>query len=366
MVTTFAEQARKKCAAARLSVAVRSQESGIAHLPEVPATATATATEPEPTGCRSTASSYKCKGPVRPKLKGKHARTVDWTGAVFHGRVTAISFLETNKAHTAFWGFHCTGPDGTCGRFFRAAISNVTTGRKKHCGCAKGEGARAYYARRRAAGLTNRTPTPAGDYAGKKFGLLTVVSVTALRTKNRAVIVECDCDCGTKGFRTAGAMLKRGMVKSCGCLVSGPEREVKNLLTKYGVRFTPQAHVFSNPLYRADFYLYELRGRVTETSGIQHFRAVEHWGGAKQLRQQRKRDRIKESELAAMDIPLLIIPYTVELKHFDNFVWFRVIAGAEMSTHSRVKKFKGPIVDFVAFWLEALRAVTDSNCRIAA
>jgi hypothetical protein len=307
------------------------------------------------------ASSYQCKGPVRPKLKGPHARTVDWTGVVFHGRVTAISFLGTGKTHNAMWGFHCAGADGTCGQFFRADVSNVNVGRKKSCGCARTTGARAYYAKRRAAGLANWTPTPIGDYVGKKFGLLTAVSVTTLRTKSRGVVVECDCDCGTKSFRVAGVSLKNGSTRSCGCLVSGPENEVKNLLAKYGVPFKPQANIFSNSLYRADFHLYETRGRVIETSGYQHFHAVEHWGGAEQLRQQRKRDRIKESELAAMNVSLLIIPYTVPLKHYDNFVWFRQIAGPEMATHASVKKFKGHIVEFVSHWLELLRAETDTK-----
>lgn len=53
------------------------------------------------------------------------------------------------------------------------------------------------------------------NIVGKKFGKLTVVKY--IYTKNGYAYWKCKCDCGNEKI-VAGFNLKRGNVKSCGCL----------------------------------------------------------------------------------------------------------------------------------------------------
>lgn len=61
---------------------------------------------------------------------------------------------------------------------------------------------------------------PINSLAGKRIGLLTVISKTNKRTKDRQVLWECLCDCGNKTLVRA-SWLKRGRNKSCGCYRPG-------------------------------------------------------------------------------------------------------------------------------------------------
>ena len=59
--------------------------------------------------------------------------------------------------------------------------------------------------------------TSSKDLTGKKFGLLTVVKRSDKRSRG-AILWECNCDCGTKGFYANGTKLKSHNTSSCGCL----------------------------------------------------------------------------------------------------------------------------------------------------
>ena len=67
------------------------------------------------------------------------------------------------------------------------------------------------------------------DLTGKKFGMLTVVSLSKTR-KNGAVWV-CKCACG-KIVESRAGRLKRGMVKSCGC---GKSAFISQHVTTHGL-----------------------------------------------------------------------------------------------------------------------------------
>lgn len=61
------------------------------------------------------------------------------------------------------------------------------------------------------------------DLTGKKFNMLTVIGIASMKP----VYWECKCDCG--GFtKVRTSNLKRGMVKSCGCLshVGNPKHKL--------------------------------------------------------------------------------------------------------------------------------------------
>lgn len=53
---------------------------------------------------------------------------------------------------------------------------------------------------------------------GKKFGRLTVLSECEKRAKNGKIRYKCQCDCGNI-TEVMGENLRRGITKSCGCLL---------------------------------------------------------------------------------------------------------------------------------------------------
>lgn len=55
------------------------------------------------------------------------------------------------------------------------------------------------------------------NFIGKKFGRLTILSDSGLRSKKKEVIYLCECDCGNK-LNVRSGLLSSGKTKSCGCL----------------------------------------------------------------------------------------------------------------------------------------------------
>lgn len=64
------------------------------------------------------------------------------------------------------------------------------------------------------------------DLTGRKFGRLTAVEMTDKRNRNGSIYWKCRCDCGRETFVTSD-VLRRGAVKSCGCL----QRENRKKIT---------------------------------------------------------------------------------------------------------------------------------------
>lgn len=54
------------------------------------------------------------------------------------------------------------------------------------------------------------------DLTNKKFGRLTAISPTRMRSRNGCVIWECMCSCGNKPL-VSGSDLSSGNIASCGC-----------------------------------------------------------------------------------------------------------------------------------------------------
>ena len=55
------------------------------------------------------------------------------------------------------------------------------------------------------------------DLTGQRFGRLYAASISDKRTSNGACVYICQCDCGNVK-EISGSLLKRGEIKSCGCL----------------------------------------------------------------------------------------------------------------------------------------------------
>lgn len=71
------------------------------------------------------------------------------------------------------------------------------------------------------------------DLTGKRFGRLTVIEQSSSTERGLARWL-CKCDCGNYCV-SAGVDLRRGHVKSCGCLQKEQAKAVK---TKHGLRYT--------------------------------------------------------------------------------------------------------------------------------
>lgn len=106
------------------------------------------------------------------------------------GKLTALYRSINHGGGTYSWRCRCD-----CGVECDIRQPYLTNGTKVHCGC----------------GLDKRID----DITGKKFNRLFVIDFVT--RKNNLAIWHCQCDCGN--FKdVSGYDLRRGAVKSCGCL----------------------------------------------------------------------------------------------------------------------------------------------------
>lgn len=159
---------------------------------------------------------------INPKRK-------DITGQKF-GKLTAIKPLYSNTKNSIVWECICD-----CGNVFECAISKLTSGNTKSCGCGKKD---AVHKR-----LT--------DITGNRYNRLVVLEYAY--TKGQARYWKCQCDCGNITY-TSSNCLSTGHTKSCGCANREP---------------TVQTHGLSKqtPLY---FVWKELRHRCSNKNHKQY------------------------------------------------------------------------------------------------
>lgn len=117
----------------------------------------------------------------------------DLTGQKFNS-FTVIELDEIKNGRSK-WKCKCE-----CGEIRSIYGTNLTRGLSKSCGCKKSQ-----YLK-----IANTD-----DISGKKFGKLLVIKISP--TEHGDAYFECLCDCGNKKI-VRGVDLKRGSVKSCGCL----------------------------------------------------------------------------------------------------------------------------------------------------
>lgn len=114
------------------------------------------------------------------------------------GRLIAIKRTEQKKGNCFLWLCKCD-----CGKEALVPTYFLTHGLRKSCGCLA-EG-------------------PKENLIGKRFGLLTVISMTGEKRDDNFVW-HCRCDCG-KTKDTTTHLLNSGDSKSCGCLHIKTARE---------------------------------------------------------------------------------------------------------------------------------------------
>ncbi|MGG4106716.1 hypothetical protein AAXB25_22720 [Paenibacillus lautus] len=127
------------------------------------------------------------------------AKKLNLVGQRF-GRLTVLSELP-KEGSSPRWQCVCD-----CGNPKIATTIVLRRGSCKSCGCLQRE----YLEKRHA-----KTDT---DIAGKRFGKLVALHKVKVEGK-RSVMWLCQCDCG-EVVPIAASEMKKGKVRSCGCLIS--------------------------------------------------------------------------------------------------------------------------------------------------
>lgn len=204
----------------------------------------------------------------------------DYTGLVF-GDLTVLGRAEDyvcpgNGKHYVRYDCICT-----CGKVLTVNALNLKNGTTRSCGCKRPHG-------------------QFEDLSGKKFGNLTVVHRVddyVNPAGRKLVRYLCKCDCGNEVLVLANA-LRNGDTGSCGCILrSRGEELVRDWLNEHGIQYeihktfdgcvSPSGYKLSYDFWIPEFSI------LVECNGIQHYEAVEFFGGAKQLQKQKLHDSIK-------------------------------------------------------------------------
>lgn len=96
------------------------------------------------------------------------------------------------------------------------------------------------------------------------------------------------------------------------CNESNGEKEISRILTENGITFSREYKI-PDSSYRYDFYLPD-QNILIEFHGIQHYKAIEFFGGEEMLLDQKRRDEDKTKLAKTADIDLIVLGY----RHLDS------------------------------------------------
>lgn len=251
----------------------------------------------------------------------KHRRIKDMTGKKF-GKLTVISrasdYINKDGSRHIRWLCQCE-----CGRESIVRGSTLRYGGTKSCGfCTRSDS-------NMGKGQHNLT--------GKKFGRWTVLYENGRLREPRGRIVpiwHCRCECGEERDIRAGSLVG-GSSLSCGCYkyeylsekskhgfgIFKAEHIVNDFLSKYSEHYEAQV-IYSDlrgvngyPLsYDFAVYLDDKPVLLIECQGVQHYKAVDYFGGIERFEIQQKNDAKKREYAKIHNISLLEIPYTCDTK----------------------------------------------------
>lgn len=204
-----------------------------------------------------------------------------------YGRLTVIKRLP----NSSIWECRCD-----CGNIINTTTNHLNSGHTQSCGCLQKE---------------RTSETLFVNLTGKKFGLLTVLSLNTELSNSKVKFYNCKCQCG-KNTTVRESNLISGDTQSCGCSrLSHGEIKISTILKEYNIPFEMEKTFKTciNPktkrLLRFDFYVNNQY--LIEFDGIQHFIQSKYWGP---LEDTQYRDNIKNQWCKENNIPLIRIPYT--------------------------------------------------------
>ena len=233
--------------------------------------------------------------------KMRKIRSLDLTGRKF-GRLT---ILYQAKDHTYPSGKHrlCWHCVCDCGNECDVLSNLLISGHTQSCGCKQKEAVR------------NTSDNNIIDLTGQKFNKLTVIKRAEdyVRLDGQHIIQWlCECDCGGHKI-VRGSNLKTGNVKSCGCIVSCGETDVKCYLSNNNINYESQKMFddlfgLGNGKLSYDFYVPNKK-LLIECQGQQHENPIEIFGGEEQFAIQQEHDKRKREYAKKNGYKLLEIWY---------------------------------------------------------
>ena len=210
------------------------------------------------------------------------------------GRLTALEFVGVEHQE-AMYRFSCE-----CGNIIVRSLHAVKTGNTQSCGCL----------------LNDFLDLTKYDVIGRRFGKLTVRSYAGIN-KYGGTDFECICDCGNT-IITSRNSLTQGNVKTCGCVRSIGENNIKSILDNNNITYEPQysfhdliSEFGGYPLY--DFAILNNENgveRLIEFDGEQHKKPYDYFGGEEKFLKVQKNDALKNQYALSHNIPLVRIPYS--------------------------------------------------------
>ncbi len=117
------------------------------------------------------------------------------------------------------------------------------------------------------------------DLIGKKYGNLTILSKTDIKTKHGHYYYKCICDCGIE-ILVIGDNVRRGTTKSCGCL---RKKVTGDRARKHGMKNTRLNRIWRSMNYRCgsptskDHAIYYDRGITVCAEWKNDFKAFYDW-----------------------------------------------------------------------------------------
>lgn len=218
-------------------------------------------------------------------------KSIDITGQTF-GELTAIKFLYS-KDKKQWWLFKCS-----CGKEVEKRKSDVRNGKTSSCGCKTQ--------------LWNSQKKRKIEEIGTIYSYLKIKECITKDDELGDRFYLCDCLlCGGETI-VKGIDLRSGNTKSCGCLHSFKEREIKDILLKNNILFDTE-YIFKDLLSskgsfpRFDFVIFKNNkiAFLIEYNGIQHYREMAHDNFGKFQREET--DILKQEYCKKKNIPLLIL-----------------------------------------------------------
>lgn len=219
----------------------------------------------------------------------------DLTNKVF-GRLTVIG-RDFSKTDQVWWKCKCECGNITSVRAY--ALKDKEKG-VKSCGCL----------------IEESRYNKIKKLDGQRFGHLKVISRDFSIADGRVrYLCECDCKNRTKLVVLADN-LRRGHTTSCGCTRSIGELKIAEILCKNNIKFKKEFS-FNDLLsdkgrpLRFDFAIFKNNKIfcLIECQGIQHYEAVDFFGGQEKYLQQKRYDKLKKEYCINNQINIIEIPY---------------------------------------------------------
>lgn len=154
------------------------------------------------------------------------------------------------------------------------------------------------------------------DHTNEKYGKLTLIKVNSELKSKYGAIWECRCDCG----RTINANVNdviRGKIQSCGCLISKAEQEIKDYLKLHNIEFKTQYCFNSLCTERGgqpkfDFAIFKDNNLVC----LIEYQGIQHYQNTKYFGKYEREntDQLKRDYCQNNNIPLYEIKYNENIK----------------------------------------------------